>query len=142
MASAGFQLPQFPAMGFWQGFAQLARSMEPVARANTQVGLELLALAGTRARIAAEVPAGLAGCRSPMDVAQLQMRLWQETTRESVATAQRVFGIWQGAMLPGLVNDDAKAAPAPRDYLALEPKPEAATDRRPMADATETRRAA
>jgi len=94
------------------------KAAEPAMQALSRVQLEWAQLALARSRAWAAVPADLSRCRSPADVATLQLNFWQEAQRAYAQGWQRILGASRGLAMPGL-DAQPPAAPPRRDVLAV-----------------------
>ena len=95
-------------------FQRLVAATEPVARSVTPMvkgaactNLELMSLAGRRARAYLDIPGTLTQCRGPQDLFVAQTRFWQTAFEDYSTCARRIV------LALGSLDADAKAAREP-----------------------------
>ncbi len=130
----------------WTMFATVLARTTTVSRSAVGAQLATTSFVGNRARAQLDVAARITQCRSPQDLAAVQMAFWQETGREYMAFATEVTGLWQRALgfgfgfglAPPTSPPANTKAPPQRDLIrvpdavAAQPQPaEAQTDEAP-----------
>lgn len=122
---------------YWKGFDAYTYGAEPVIKSAARCNLELMSLAGRRARAYFEVPSRFARCRSPQDLASEQVRFWQGAAQDYAESARCIVDAWNSVL--GLRADEGSDA-AERDYITFaESRADAAA---PAARKSSSRRAA
>jgi hypothetical protein len=115
-----FRVPAEGALPMLPQFAEAARRFEPVARVATRAQLETLSLVAQQTRTAYELPARLAACRTPQDLASTQMQFWRAVAMQQAEGVQRIAAAWGGLL--AAVDTQAVKAPAPapkRDFITF-----------------------
>lgn len=107
------------------------KAAEPMLHALGRVQVEWTHLATARSRAWANLPGALSHCRSPADVASLQIEFWQTATRNYMEGWQR---IWSATATLTSRGGEVASGPASakRDVLAV-PDAEAAQRNRQAA---------
>ena len=80
-----------------------ARSVTPLVKSAACTNLELMSLAGRRARAYLDIPATLAQCRGPQDLFAAQTQFWQTAFEDYSTCARRIV------LALGSLDADAKA---------------------------------
>jgi hypothetical protein len=105
---------------YCNGLDVLAKSSEPLVKGVGRANLEVLGLFTRRTRAWLELPSRLSQCKSPQDLAQEQLRFWQNATLDYTEGAQRLATAFS-ALAPAGLNGawNVKAAPS-RDYISVQ----------------------
>lgn len=119
-----------PAIGPWSNLSgaycaqmdQAFKAAEPGMQAVARVQMAWAQLALARARAWAAIPGDLGRCRSPADIATLQLNFWQDAQRAYTEGWQRLLVASRAAA--SQATDVAAAAPR-RDVLAVPESPSA-----------------
>lgn len=110
----------------WRGVGLTAQAAEPVIKNAARCNLELMSLAGRRARAYLELPAALSRCRSPQDLAGEQVRFWQTAAQDYVESGRTLMQAWNVMLTSGLRSASEMDA-VERDYITFaEPRTEPA----------------
>lgn len=75
---------------------EFAPALKTIAERNMKAFEEMTGLAQKCTRAYLDLPAQLAGCRSPQEVLGLQMKLWQGTMTECAESSRRVMSALAG----------------------------------------------
>ena len=105
-------------------FAAAGRTFEPWFRAAARGNLEVFTLATRRAQAYVELPVRLSQCRTPQELADEQMRFWQNMTQQYAECSQKLMRIWTELAQDG--GRRARGSSAQRDYITF-PEPEEAS---------------
>lgn len=88
----------------WRGFGVSTQAVEPMLKNAARTNLELMSLAGRRARAYLELPAALSRCRSPQDLAGEQMRFWQTAAQHYAESSRCFMDAWSAMLSAGFKN--------------------------------------
>ena len=112
--------------------ADVTAKLEPVTRAATRAQFETMALMGKQGRTAFDASSRLMACRTPQDLASVQLQFWQTAAQQQAEGVQRIMAAW-GSLAVGAVPPAPKASaqPVKRDILAF--REPAATAAAPVA---------
>jgi len=110
-------------------FAAAGRTFEPWFWAAARGNLEVFTLATRRAQAYVELPVRLSQCRTPKELADEQMRFWQNMTQQYAECSQKVMRIWTDLAQ----NGSRRGRSAQRDYITF-PEPEEASGQAEQAE--------
>lgn len=111
---------------YFAGLDWAAKAYEPVLKNVARWQLELMGLGTRRARAWLELPVQVVRCKSPQELAQLNLEYWQTAGQQYAESAQRLAVLGGQIAMPRLNGEWAKAAAPGRDYITFaEPKPAA-----------------
>jgi len=79
-----------PFQGLVASTEEAARAVVPVINGATRANLELVSLAGRRAKAYLDLPSVLAQCRGPQDIFAAQALFWQSMVRDYAECSQRM----------------------------------------------------
>lgn len=97
---------------------QATRSVVPMIGSAARANLELVSLAGRRARAYLDVPNTIAQCRGPQDLFAAQARFWQTAFRDYTDCAQRVLTSFSAVDREAAAGENG-AAKRERDTLTF-----------------------
>ncbi len=81
----------------------IARSVAPLMKGAASANLELMSLAGRRARAYLDIPNAVAQCRGPQDVFAAQSRFWQTAFEDYALCTRRIV------LALGSIDADARS---------------------------------
>lgn len=115
-----FRLPHTCNGSLPTSLADITAKLEPITRAATRAQLEAMSLMGQQARTAFDARSRLMACRTPQDLASVQVQFWQTAARQQVEGAQRIMAAW-GSLVTSALPDATNVASPPikRDILAF-----------------------
>lgn len=109
-------MPDF--LAAWRGMGVSPQAAEPVLKSAARCNLELMSLAGRRARAYLELPAALSRCRSPQDLAGEQMRFWQSAAQDYAESSRSLMEAWSAMLTAGL-KSSLSAPGVERDFITF-----------------------
>lgn len=119
-AHANGKLPAHNAFQFlFGGLDALGQVYDPFVKGMARTQLEVLGFFNRRAQAYMQIPARLAQCRTPQDVANAQVQFWRAAYEDYTDSAGRVANALAACSLPNfasIVSEEVKNA---HDYIAF-----------------------
>lgn len=118
---------------YFTGMDWAAKAYEPMFKNAARWQLELMGLGTRRARAWMELPGEVVRCRTPQELAQLNLEYWQTAGQQYAESAQRLAVLGGQIAMPRINGEWAKAAAPGRDYITF-PEPTPTADEAPRRD--------
>ena len=112
---------------YFSSLDMMVKGCEPALKGVGRWNLELVALVARRSQAWLAVPARLMQCKTPVDLANEQMRFWRSAATDYSESSRRLSAAWGAcAAMPKLNGTQ------PRDYMTFTAPTDAAkrTDRK------------
>jgi hypothetical protein len=99
---------------YFSSLDMMVKGCEPALKGVGRWNLELVALVARRSQAWLEVPARLMQCKTPVDLANEQMRFWRSAATDYSESSRRLSAAWGAcAAMPKLNGTQ------PRDYMTF-----------------------
>lgn len=98
---------------------QATKAVAPFVKSATCANLELVSLAGRRARAYLDLPSVLAQCRGPQDLFAAQAHFWQTALKDYTECSQRIAATFSSLVGSGSAVEDSNGVRRERDTLTF-----------------------